>query len=66
MLKCWILSSTTAVTIEMIVHALPSGLAAADGGTAKPGTDAFVANSTNKAHGITLAVLAIAIVLSTD
>lgn len=58
-------ASTTAVTTEVIVHVLPFGLAAADGGTAKPGTDAFVANSTSKAHGITLAVLAIAIVLST-
>jgi hypothetical protein len=59
------LFSTTAVTIEVIIHVLPSGLAAADGDTAKPGTDAFVANPTSKANGLTLAVRAIAIVLST-
>ncbi|WP_344703199.1 glycosyltransferase, partial [Halomonas cibimaris] len=35
-------SSTTVVTTAVIVHALPSGLAAADSGTAKPGTGAFV------------------------
>tara|TARA_R100001369_G_scaffold4961_12_gene14107 strand:+ start:45641 stop:45793 length:153 start_codon:yes stop_codon:yes gene_type:complete len=49
----------------VIIHVLPSGLAAADGDTAKPGTDAFVANPTSKANGLTLAVRAIAIVLST-
>ncbi|NCC60774.1 MAG: hypothetical protein EOM12_07495 [Verrucomicrobiae bacterium] len=43
--------STTVVTTAVIVHALPSGLAAADSGTAKPGTGAFVASPTNEAHG---------------
>tara|TARA_R100000988_G_C3833506_1_gene87327 strand:- start:48 stop:200 length:153 start_codon:yes stop_codon:yes gene_type:complete len=43
----------------VIVHALPSGLAAADSGIAKPGTGAFVASPTNEAHGTGPVVLAI-------
>lgn len=53
----------TAVTTAVIVHALPSGLAAADSGTAKPGTGAFVASPTNEAHGRRPDVLAIDIFL---
>lgn len=52
-------ASTTVVTTAVIVHALPSGLAAADSGTAKPGTGAFVASPTNEAHGTGPVVLAI-------
>ena len=51
--------STTAVTTAVIVHALPSGLAADDSGTAKPGTGVFVASPTNEAHGTRPDVLAI-------
>ncbi|BBM05383.1 hypothetical protein HAALTHF_13730n [Vreelandella aquamarina] len=52
-------SSTSVVTTAVIVHALPSGLAAADSGIAKPGTGAFVASPTNEAHGTGPVVLAI-------
>ncbi|WNK20140.1 hypothetical protein P1P91_00110 [Halomonas piscis] len=44
-------ASTTAVTTAVIVHALPSGFAAANSGTAKLDIGAFVASPTNEAHG---------------
>ena len=61
--ECIRLASTTVVTSAVIVHVLPSGPAAADSGTAKPGTGAFVASPTNEAHGRRPDVLAITIAL---
>lgn len=57
------MTSTTAVTTGAIAHVMPSGLAAAESGTAKLGTGAFVANPTSAAHGLTLDGLAIDISL---